>query len=154
MEKGKPANSIPSNYAEDNGLIYPSFVNSPPKFQNGLNDLNTYLESNVRVYLRDIGIFQNNSATVLFELTINEFGKVDSVIINESSAQTCGFSYECHHLEDEIRKVIEEMPLWTPAMYNNASISLRVALPLKFNLNENSIYILPSKYIFLFNNRK
>jgi hypothetical protein len=79
---------------------------------------------------------------------------VDSVLVDESSITIKGFDFQARYLEEEIRKTLEEMPLWKPAEIGGTPIDLTVYLPLKFYLNMNQIYLLPSKFLFMFQGRR
>lgn len=154
QEEETPPEPIKSNYAENDGLIYPAIVTSPPVYLGGQNDLYYYLEEYVRVYQRDLKVFSSNSAVTLFEVTIDSVGNVTEVLVFESSAQTGGFHYDCRYLENEIRTVIESMKNWTPAKIDGKNITITIYIPLRFRLDGNSITISPAKYLFPFKDRE
>ena len=154
QEEETPPEPVESGFAEDNGIIYPAFLTSPPIYKGGQNDLHAYIEEYVRVYIRDMKVFQDNPAVVLFQVTIDSVGKVTNVLVYESAAQTGGFHYDCIYLENEIRTVIESMENWTPATIDGNNISTTVYIPLRFILDGGSIAIIPSKFLFTFKERE
>ena len=141
-------------FIEDFGIIYSASLNSPPQFEKGQWDLYTYLENQVTVRPRDIRVFGNNSVVACYYLVVDSTGKVANVEIEESSVNLQGFDLEAGHLEEVIRKVIEEMPLWQPAMLNGESVTTGIYLPLKFQIEVSQIKLQPTKNLFVFKGRK
>jgi hypothetical protein len=153
-EEALPPPSPKSNFAEENGLIYPAALSDPPVFYRGQNDLYYYLSENVRVYPRDRRVFGANSATSLFKIKIDEAGNVTEADVYESAAQTGGFHYDCRFLESEIKSILGGMTNWTPAKAEGQNVAATVYLPLKYALEGNAIRIYPSKYLFTFKDRE
>jgi hypothetical protein len=154
QEEETPPEYVKSNYAENNGIIYPAFVSTPPIYLSGQNDLHAYIEEYVRVYPRDWKVFQDYPAVILYEVTIDSIGKVTDVVVYESSAQTGGFHNDCRYLENEIRTVIESMNNWTPATLDEKKIPITFYIPIKLRLDGSSIVILPAKFLFPFKERE
>lgn len=152
-EEMPPAPEPKSNYAEENGLIYPAALSSPPVFARGQNDLYYFLAENVRVYSRDMRVFGNNTAISLFQIRIDAGGKVTEASVKESAVQTGGFHYDCRYLENEIKSVLGSMLNWTPAKVEGVPVASTVYVPLKFKVVDNSLTIYPSKYLFTFKDR-
>ncbi len=141
-------------HSEKNGIVYPSYVDKAPVYQSGLASLNIYLEDNVRVYPRDVRVYhEEHSATNIYMLRINELGEVESVEIFSSVAEYAHYSYESKFLEKEIKRVFSEMPNWTPAQKNGENVSLNIYIPLNFMVYPGEITMLPSNYIFSFDDR-
>ncbi len=140
-----------NEYKEENGIIFSSVLDSQPKFENGQADLYRYLERTVRVKPRDVNIFGDNAATVCYSLTIWQNGQVSNVKIEEPSQ---GFDMDSRFLEEEIRTVIESMPLWKSAISKGEDVMTKIYFPIKFYIEMNQINILPSKYLYVFKHRK
>lgn len=140
---------------ENNGIIYSTDLDSPPKLPGGINTLYSFLEGSVKVYYnRDVKIFDYHAPIVLFEVTIDSTGIISNAIVNQSSSFTGNFSPDSRFLEQEITEKILLSSKWIPAIINNKYSTTTVYLPLKFTLNSNRIKILPSGFIFSFKNRK
>jgi hypothetical protein len=154
LEEEIPPPRAQSNFAENNGLIYPAALSSPPVFARGQNDLYYYLVENVRVYPRDFRVFGNNTAISLFEIRIDTTGKVTEATVYESAVQTGGFHYDCRYLESEIQSALAGMLNWTPAKVDGENVALTVFVPLRYSLENKALNILPSKYLFTFKNRE
>lgn len=148
-----------NGYIEENGIIYPSSVSSPPQFQQGLSSLYSYLENNVRVFARD---YENNSFdeiddnlyTYLYEINIDTTGKITALDLSESNSSSQGIGFQAGHLSNEIRQILESMPVWEPPKINEKPVNLTFYLPLTFKKDMNKIIIIPSKYMVPYNNRK
>jgi periplasmic protein TonB len=65
--------------------------------------------------------------TVLF--SINAQGKADDIRIENSLGK---------EFDDEVFRVIRNMPLWKPAYYNGKIVKSKVSLPLTFKLTKVS----------------
>lgn len=78
---------------------------------------------------------------VLEDGSIGNFSFISDVRINsqftynsiEKRELTNKFSF---HFEDEIAKVLDKMPKWTPAQSQNKNIKSRVSFPIKFIISE------------------
>lgn len=141
-------------FSESDGIIYSSIVEKPPKYPGGINSLYVYLEDNVKVLPRDVKVFGSNTAYVLYDLLIMSDGTIRAIIINESSIQNCGFDNKAAFLENEILKQINLASKWDPGIIEGEKVNMNIYLPLKFIVKENKIIIYPSKYLFIFSNRK
>ncbi len=141
-------------FAESNGIIYSTHLESPPNISGGIHTLYSYLEKNVKIYNRDIKIFKNNEVIILYKITIQEAGLISNATINQSSSYTGGFSYEARFLEEEIREVLMTSPIWNPAILDGKTVPVTVYLPLKFSIDQNKLTMLSSDYTFSFKNRK
>ncbi|NTW32721.1 MAG: hypothetical protein HGB12_08870, partial [Bacteroidetes bacterium] len=144
-----------NGYIEENGIIYPATVNSPPKFRDGLANLYQYFEENIRVYpiiyYNDYG---NINIPFLFELKIDTIGKVSVVGLAGASPSEQDILFRSGHLPDNIEKVINAMPLWSPALINGKATDITFYLPLNIKLDMNKIILLPSKYMISYKKRK
>lgn len=139
--------------AENEGIIYSTHLDSPPTMNGGINVLYGYLEENVKVYQRDVKIFADYEAVVLYQLTIQETGIISNIILKETSASTTGLSYESRYIDIEIKDKIMSFSNWKPAILNKEPVPVTIYLPLKFKVDQNKLIILPSKYIFNFRDR-
>jgi hypothetical protein len=141
-------------YTEEDGIIYPTDVSSPPQFSKGQASLYQYFEDNVRVFPKDYQEYGTNHIAFLYELKIDTLGKVTAMDLMESSSSSQGTGFQAGHLSDEIRKVIDAMPAWKPAIMDGKKAEVTFYLPLAIQLDMNKIIIHDSKYIVKYKNRK
>ena len=145
---------LQSAFSENNGIIYASNCNNPPAYKGGIGALYSYLENNVSVTNRDVGIYGNNVVTVLYQLVILDDGKIFGGGIAESCIQNYGLDLQAAVLEKEILKQICLAANWEPGSMENKKASMNIYLPVKFSIDKNRIVIYPSKFMYLFLNRK
>ena len=103
-------------------------INAPgpqhTSFPGGMEALNVYIQEHLQypVEARRQGV----EGTVKVAFTITEEGVVESpVIIN-------GLGYGC---DEEVLRIVNNMPNWTPARKGSKQSSIKVKLPITFSLN-------------------
>jgi hypothetical protein len=141
---------INANYIEKDGIIYPSTVSTPPVFRDGQASLYIYFENNVRVYTRDFG---KKQMAFLFKISMDSLGNVTSANFAGDLSSGHGTGFQNGILPEEIRKIIETMPAWKPALSDGKPDEITFYLPVCFKIDWNKIVMLPSKYQFIFHNR-
>jgi hypothetical protein len=141
-------------YIEDDGIIFPATISSPPKFNNGEASLYQYLEDNIRVISRDYRDFDSDMIDLLYEIKIDTLGKVTALDLVESSSASHGTGNQAGHLSNEIIQVIDAMPAWKPAVINGKAAEIAFYIPLTIQLDMNKIIIHSSRYILIYKNRK
>jgi len=141
------------SYTENDGIIYPSIVSKPPQFREGLASMNQYFENNVRVFPRDYETFGDREIDILYKITIDTLGNVTASNLEEIYSTSQGTGFQAGHLPDEIKKVIDAMPAWKPALIDGKPAEISFYLPFCFKLDLNKIVMVPSKYKFSFHNR-
>jgi hypothetical protein len=141
-------------YIEDDGIIYPATISSPPKFNKGQIYLYQYLEDNIRVIPRDYRDFNSDWVDLLYEIKIDTLGKITALDLVESSSASHGTGHQAGHLSNEIIQVINTMPLWKPALINGKAAEITFYLPLRIQLDMNKIIIHNSRYMLIYKNRK
>lgn len=144
----------PESMTESNGIIYFSIVDKPPKYRDGLNDLNTYLENTVNVYPREERVIMNNIITVIYKLTVTKTGQVTDVKIYESSTVRSGFNFDISHMENRIKDILSSMPAWKPGIINGEEADIHIYLPLRFRIDMNRILLQPTRYMTVFKKRE
>ena len=88
----------------------------------------------------------------MYSLTIDLTGTVSDVDIHKSSSQTSGYSYDSRFLE--IENVITRMPKCAPATADGRNSTLKIYLPLKLRLEQNSVIMYSAKNSIVFKNRE
>jgi protein TonB len=101
-------------------------VDQMPQFPGGEIALMQWIMSNVKVpdTLKNRGI----QGTVYIQFTINENGKVKDVTLAR------GIPPLYNELNQIAIKVVQSMPDWTPAIFNENPLAVRYTLPIKFTL--------------------
>ena len=99
-------------------------------------------------------IFGSYSLITLYEIVVDNNGKVVSAEIYDSSTMTQGTPQEAKFLEEQIKKVILTMPNWKPGTVDGNNAGMNFYLPLKYKINSGSLFLEPSKYIYVFKHRK
>jgi hypothetical protein len=141
------------SYKEANGVIYGIKYDSPPVYGNGLPALNNFITQNTKVATFDKRAFYGQIASVLFVIQIDSLGFIQEVeTAQESSTGT--INYNSRHMELELIRVLKLTHKWRPASINNKPVSCTVFLPLKFQLDLNSIILYPSRNTFSLKNRE
>jgi protein TonB len=95
-----------------------------PVFNNGEGELLTYLQSNISYPDRARSAQVTGRVIVVFDVDIN--GNVANIEVEQ------GIGFGC---DEEAVRVIESMPRWKPAMQNGTAKSIRMRLPIEFQLN-------------------
>lgn len=139
-------------YKEANGVIYGIEYDYPPVYGNGIPALNDFITLHTKVATFDKRAFYGQIATVLFSVQIDSLGFIQDVkTAQESSTGT--YNYDSRHLELELIRVLTLTHKWRPAVINNKAVSCTVFVPLKFQLDLNSIILYPSRNSFSLKSR-
>jgi hypothetical protein len=156
MEKQTPPTPIERerySYKEENGIIYHNTYSTPPIYGNGLPNLNDFITKNVRVYPSDTREFRGQIVTVLFSVAIDSLGYVIDVDTHIEASTGTNY-YDSRHLESELCRVIKATNRWRPALVNNIPVSSIIYLPIKFQIDINRLFLLPSRNTFSLKNRE
>jgi protein TonB len=109
---------------EDEELI--TYFSDPPSFNNGsVNQFAIWVYSNItypKTALQD-----KFSGRVIAQFFIDSNGKVDSVKIVQGIRSD---------IDQEVIRVIESSPIWTPAKANNTPIGIFFSFPIDFTLDD------------------
>lgn len=146
---------VKDGYVEDNGIIYPGTVSSPPQFRDGMVSMYQYFEDNVRIDpIINYSDYGSDDFPFLFELKIDTLGKVSVLGLAGSAPADQDPVFRQGHLPGEIKTAIEAMSLWSPALIDGKAAEIIFYLPLNIRVNMNKITILPSKYMVPYKNRE
>jgi TonB family protein len=104
----------------------PVYIQAEPV--NGYPALYEYFNSTLKYPVEALPDSVEGVVTVIF--TIGKTGKAEKIEIEQSLGE---------FFDREAIRVIEHMPLWKPATYNQKPVSSRITLPLTFNLNRINI---------------
>lgn len=105
-------------------------VDIPPLFGNekkpnkSVKSLLKYLAENTEY--PDVGMEKKLEGLVLVYFVIDESGNVVDVKVIE------GIN---HYLDDEAKRIIENLPKWKPAMHNSKNVRVNFRIPIRFRLN-------------------
>jgi len=94
---------------------------------NGYPDLYAYFDNELKYPAAAVKDSVQGVVTVVF--TVNAAGKAEDVKIENSLGQP---------FDEEVIRVLENMPLWKPAYYNGKLVKSKVSLPLTFQLKKVS----------------
>ncbi len=139
---------------EQDGIIFPASLESPPVYASGLAELYFYLEKLVPVRTRDSEIFGRNPAVTCFRLEIDSAGRVKDVWLEESTVEFQGFGMGARHFEEAIRTNILKMPAWKPAVRQGMPVPCQVYLPLRFRLQPMQMMLMPVHYLHILRHRR
>ena len=97
-------------------------------FPGGEESLRCFIESNL-----DFGIinFHKDYGRVRVFFIIDASGKVTNIETNSEQAQRYGWDLKDSLIENEIKRVFELLPDWTPAFLNNIPIKVGYTLPIE-----------------------
>lgn len=112
-------------YWDENGnrVDEAEYVNALPEFVGGLNALMKYLVNNIK-YPKEAKQ-SNISGRVFLKFTVEEDGTISDVIITKSVHPL---------LDEEAKRVVENMPDWIPGRQHNRPVEACYNLPVKFTL--------------------
>lgn len=97
-----------------------TFVEVLREFPGGIEKLHEFLRRNIR-YPRNM----QESATVYATFIVDTGGRILSVDFPQHSNPA---------FEEEVRRVLDKMPRWTPGRVGNRNVAVRYGLPVKFSL--------------------
>lgn len=101
-----------------------TFVEQPPTFPGGDEELNKFLSSNIR-YPKE-AVEKKIGGTVFVSFIVTDEGQVTDV--RSVGAKKGG------GLEEEAVRVVKAMPNWKPGRQNNREVSVQFNLPIRFTL--------------------
>jgi protein TonB len=99
-------------------------VEHMPVFNNGEGELMAYLQNNISYPDRAKSAQVTGRVVVVFDVDVN--GNVANIEVEQ------GIGFGC---DEEAVRVIESMPRWKPAMQNGAPKTVRMRLPIEFQIN-------------------
>jgi len=141
------------SYKEANGVIYGIEYDSPPVYGNGLPDLNNFIIEHTKVASFDRREFYGQIISVLFVVQLDSLGYIQEVGTAQE-ASTGSIYYNSRHMELELSRVLKATHKWRPASIDNKSVSCTVFVPIKFQIDLNSIVLFPSRNTFSLKNRE
>jgi hypothetical protein len=141
------------NFTEHDGIIYAANIERPPSYPGGINVLYSLLENTVLVTRKDMQIYGDAIVTVLYQLVIQDDGKIYGAGIKESCIQNYGLNNQAALLEKEIMKKICMAGSWEPGIIQGENANMNIYLPVKFEVDKRRIVIYPSEYMYLFKHR-
>ncbi|WP_343701660.1 M56 family metallopeptidase [Chitinophaga sp.] len=103
-----------------------TFVEQPPTFIGGEQELAKYLNKNIR-YPKE-ATEKGISGTVFVSFIVNSKGEI-------KNARTVG-TPKGGGLEEEALRVVKEMPNWRPGKQNGRQVAVQFNLPIRFALTE------------------
>lgn len=98
-------------------------LDARPSFPGGDEAMLKYIQSNIAYP----SVAQENAieGIVYVEFTVSDDGSIASSRIRRGIGHGC---------DEEVLRVIEEMPRWEPAMINGTPVAIRFTLPVSFRL--------------------
>lgn len=96
-----------------------------PEFNGGPAGLMSYIGTNLQ-YPAD-ATANNESGTVYISFIVKSDGSVISSKVEKGVSNS---------LDGEAKRVVESMPKWTPGEHQGKKVSVKMVLPIKFNLAE------------------
>ncbi len=123
-----------SIYAQDNDVnstFKTNAVEVLPQYPGGENAMYKYISENVNY--PKLAVEEAIQGTVYVGFIIEKDGSISNI---ETLRGVTGL------LDDEAKRVIEEMPNWTPAKLKGEAVRVQYAIPIKFSLSSsnNSAY--------------
>jgi len=109
---------------QKNGKEVFTFVEQPPTFVGGDDALNKYLASNIRY--PHAAVEKNISGTIFVSYIVSDDGSITDV-------KTVG-APKGGGLEEEAKRVVTNMPKWTPGKQNGKLVNVQFNLPIRFVL--------------------
>lgn len=101
------------------------FVEKLPEFPGGKPALMRYLLKNIN---QPTDLEVSDKLEVIAEFVVNKNGEIENVVITKHTRKD---------LEEDITKVIRQMPLWKPGIQNGRTVSVYLSLPITFVANES-----------------
>ncbi|MCK7556946.1 TonB family protein [Chitinophaga sedimenti] len=105
-----------------------TFVEQPPKYPGGTQELNRYMARNIRY--PHAAVKGNITGTVFVTFVVDEQGNITEV--NTVGKPRGG------GLEEEAMRVVKGMPKWEPGRQNGQTVSVQFNLPVKFQLQKET----------------
>ena len=103
-----------------------TYFSDPPSFNNGtVNQFGIWVYSNLTY--PETALQDEISGRVIAQFFIDSNGKVDSVKIIKGVRSD---------IDQEVKRVIESSPTWTPAKANDLPIGIFFSLPIDFSLDD------------------
>jgi protein TonB len=121
-----PLNGLPGKITTNANptTSFTTLEENMPIFNNGEGELMDYLQSNISYPERARSAQVTGRVIVVFDVDAN--GNVANIEVEQ------GIGFGC---DEEAVRVIESMPRWKPAIQNGAAKSVRMRLPIEFQLN-------------------
>ncbi|MCB0430188.1 MAG: energy transducer TonB [Flavobacteriales bacterium] len=106
---------------EDSSAEVKVKIDKMPKFEGGQSGLSEYLANTIQ--LPEAGAPGSGGGTVVTKFVIDEKGKVGQVTIVQGVNE---------FYDKEAKRVISQMPRWTPAMKDGKPVLMEFTLPISF----------------------
>ena len=102
------------------------FIESAPKFPGGTDSLWCFIEANL-----DFKILNNSShqGRVIAQFEIDTTGKMINIETNPEVMQHLNGVFKDSLIENEIKRVLNLVPNWAPAMQKDKPIRVRFVIP-------------------------
>jgi protein TonB len=110
--------SIATNQTNEKEQLFLSICESPPSFKGGMEAFQKYLSQNL-CYPKTA----TKLGTVYVNFTVEKDGTITNVHIIRGIEPV---------LDNEVLRVISQMPLWIPAIKSGKPIAMRFTIPIKF----------------------
>lgn len=94
-----------------------------PEFPGGIDSLHAFMQQNIVVPTNEKK--KNSTGTVFAQFVINTEGKIENITILKSVNND-------QNLNQEVIRVINLMPKWTPGIQNGKKVPVYFTLPVKF----------------------
>lgn len=137
---------------ESGGIIYQAYLDSPPIFRGGEQDLILYLQNNMQNQAQSSQIYGNSIIKVLYEATISSDGIIRDVVVSQASVSTSNVDENERSIENQLKNVVAQMPTWTPAVYQGQNVSVSIYIPIQFQIRENAVILYSGKNAYIFSN--
>lgn len=111
------------NQSEINPDSIYNYAKTPPRFPDGEKALVEYLSDNIKY--PKAAKKQKIEGRVLLTFIVEKDGSLSEISVYRSVGGGC---------DEEALRVVEEMPLWTPARENGRAVRCRYTLPVLFRL--------------------
>jgi len=102
-----------------------TIVEKMPAYPGGERAMLAFLSENIRYPAK--ARLNNVQGTVVVQFIVLEDGKLDQPAVVRSIGSGC---------DEEVVRVVNEMPLWEPGMQDGVPIKVRYTLPVRFKLEE------------------
>jgi hypothetical protein len=153
-ESADPSNTDTKNtkLIESGGVIYQAYLDSPPVFQGGEQDLIMYLQNNMENQAQSSQIYGSSLVKVLFEATIDSNGIISDVVVSQASVTTGNVDETERSIENQLKNVVAQMPAWTPAVYQGQNVTVSIYIPIQFQIRANAVILYSGKNTYVFSN--
>ena len=116
------ASTVSSVFILNNDSVYEK-VDVDPVFKTGMKDIIAYMNDNVK-YPKE-ALAKKESARVFIEFVVDKSGHIRDVRSLKNVKK---------YFEDEVVRVVSEMPLWKAGTINGKNVNTRLVLPVTFKL--------------------